>query len=158
MNIEMHWLHTFIRDDRLLHDHHICRLHDTDPLLVAEMQDISDWKSRVNVAHTHRLDSIEALTGFTGIRGPGTRRGAMVLDAEIVPSAHRADDMVNRSTVSLAERAAGLFIGENGDVGGDGESDEDAELEEQMTKLSEAIAVEPSTGGIPNSMLNQWVV
>lgn len=159
VNIEMHRLRTFIRDEHCMFEEHITRLHESDPLLAAEIQVCSDWRSRVNIAHTRRLDKIEALRGFTGIRGPGTRRGIAVIDVDTVDGMSGSpvtNDMAERADVSSMERADGLLARERGAAAVDDEADGDDGLEEQVLSLSEAIAVEATTQGVPNSMLFNW--
>lgn len=156
VNIEMRRLWTSIRDVHIMYERHIRRLKDTDPLLALEIQACYDWRARVDWAHALRLNDIKALAGFTGVRGPGTRCGAMAVDPEDTddntPATRR--NMADRANISAAERTNESMPVDDGGV--DEDDGEDEEFAEQAIGLSEAIGMEPSTGGVPNSMLFNW--
>lgn len=65
-------------------------------------------------------------------------------------------DMADRADVSTAERAYGVFTGDDEAMGVGDDTNRDDELEEQAIELTEAIDFEPSTQGVPNSMLFNW--
>lgn len=150
VNIEMRRLRTSIHDEHIVFERQIARLQESDILLSAEVEGAYYFRSRVNATHTRHLDCIEALRGFTGICGAGTRRGDIPIDE---PLAVPDDTMASRAEVSSTEQADGIW---NDDGVRDDEVDRDEELEDQVIGLSEAISMEPSTQGVPNSMLFTW--
>lgn len=144
VNIEMCRLRTSIRDEHLFFQSHIARLRETEPWLAAEIQVQYNWRARLNVGHTAVLDRIEALSGFTGTPGAGTRRGAMSVDGDAAePSSQR--DIIDR---------AGVYGGLDNDEYR--EYEEQEQEDEEAVHLSEVIATEPITAGIPDSMLVNW--
>lgn len=145
VNIEMRRLRTSIRDEHLFFRQRIAQLQETDPWIAAEVQVQYNWRARLNVTLTATLDKIEALPGFTGTRGAGTRCGAMSVDGDVAEP-HSHCDIVDR---------AGPYGGVSND-----EHDEYEEQEqiEAAVHLSEVITTEPTTAGIPNSMLVHWSI
>jgi len=51
----------------------LAKLEPTDPSLAAELQRRWNLRKAINSIHLQRLDMIESLPGFSGIRGSGTR-------------------------------------------------------------------------------------
>ncbi|KAF7976603.1 hypothetical protein HWV62_6100 [Athelia sp. TMB] len=82
VNVEARRLRTAIRDEHMLYEERIIYLRTADALLAAELEARYATRRRVNALHSHKLDRLEALSGFTGIRGAGTRRGAKPLREE----------------------------------------------------------------------------
>lgn len=72
LNVEVHRLHTAIHDETVKTSLVIDDLLVSNPLLAAELK--SQWCSRaaINAIHLYRLDQIETLVGFSGVRGIGT--------------------------------------------------------------------------------------
>lgn len=73
LNIEVRRLRTAIHAEELQTSAVIDNLLLSDPRLAAELQ--RQWRLRagVNAVHRYRLDRIESLAGFSGIRGIGVR-------------------------------------------------------------------------------------
>ncbi|KAH7904674.1 hypothetical protein BJ138DRAFT_884863 [Hygrophoropsis aurantiaca] len=73
LNIEIRRLRTAIRDEAVHMTQIIAHLLNTNRPLGLELQ--RQWKVRagVNAVHLYRLDQIELLPGFSGIRGVGVR-------------------------------------------------------------------------------------
>lgn len=146
VNIEMCRLRTSIRDEHLLYEEHIKSLQVTDPHLATALQDRYDWRARLNVNHIRVLDKIEALKGFTGIPGEGTRRGTMSVDG---PVSGVPDGIVDRACLSMGHE---LLLEEQQEEG------DDDEYEEVAIDFSEALLAEPVVNGIPNSMIVNWAL
>lgn len=73
LNVEIRRLRTAIHTEELQTTAVIEALLLSDPKLANELQ--RQWRSRVaiNAVHSYRLDRIEALSGFSGVRGVGIR-------------------------------------------------------------------------------------
>lgn len=73
LNVEVRRLRTAIHDETAETSATIDSLLVSDPLLSAELK--RQWRLRaaINAVHSFRLDQIESLAGFSGIRGTGTR-------------------------------------------------------------------------------------
>ena len=75
LNVEMRRLRTWIHDEHQQMTAAITDLSKSDPSLSHELQHRWALRSAVNDIHLRRLDVIENLSGFTGIRGIGLRQG-----------------------------------------------------------------------------------
>ncbi|KAG1843421.1 hypothetical protein C8R48DRAFT_540996, partial [Suillus tomentosus] len=73
LNVEIHRLRTAIHTEEIQTTAVIQDLLISDPRLARELQ--HRWRSRaaINAVHSYRLDHIESLHGFSGVRGVGVR-------------------------------------------------------------------------------------
>lgn len=71
LNVEVRRLRTAISDGDTRLRSCISRLHNSDPDLSAEIEEIHRDRLRVDAVHQVRLDCIESLVGFSGKRGRG---------------------------------------------------------------------------------------
>ncbi|KAG1722924.1 uncharacterized protein EDB91DRAFT_1037898, partial [Suillus paluster] len=71
LNIEIHRLCTFIHDEETDTSKVIEDLQSSNPLLASELR--RQWRSRsaINMLHIFQLNQIEAIPGFSGVRGIG---------------------------------------------------------------------------------------
>jgi hypothetical protein len=158
LNVEMRRLRTSIHDEHIMYEDKIQCLHEFNPLLAAEIQRHYNTRRCVNVTHILHLNTIEGLSGFTGVCGPGTCLGTM--------NTYRGTGVDNstdeRASTSVAESVGDerLESGEDEDGGG-AHVDVDDELNEQISGLCNAMAEEPKltvVRGIPDSMLFKWTM
>lgn len=86
LNIEITRLRTSIRDDSALHILTIKTLELQNPGLAAVLS--HNWKLRdqVNYVHLARLDNLALLSGYTGSRDCGTRKGFSTVGIVAQPS------------------------------------------------------------------------
>ncbi|KAF7977125.1 hypothetical protein HWV62_4742 [Athelia sp. TMB] len=162
VNVEARRLRTSIRDEHLLYESHIARLEPSDALLAAELRARYATRRRVNALHNRKLDKLEALPGFTGICGPGTRLGAQTPTGD-EGTADSEDDM--RAFMTAADRQQRVVInGDEEDIAEDEEhvheQDSDDDVGDLAVKMSEVIVDEPVehplVNGVPTHMLYSW--
>ncbi|KAG2087520.1 uncharacterized protein F5147DRAFT_748517 [Suillus discolor] len=82
LNVEIHRLRTFICDEDIFLQDQVAFLHDADPLLAHEVEELRVCRARVDAIHIIRLDTIEALPEFSGVRGTGTMTSDAGLDED----------------------------------------------------------------------------
>lgn len=75
LNVEICRLRTFIHDEDTFLAAHVECLSPVDSMLAREVEELRMQRLRINSVHIAQLDAIEALPGFSGSRGCGTRRG-----------------------------------------------------------------------------------
>lgn len=92
LNVEVRRLRTAIHDETAKTSATINSLLVSDPLLSAELKHQWRLRAAINAVHSFRLDQIESLAGFSGIRGIGTR---------LNPTAHPTLDSEDSSQESL---------------------------------------------------------
>ncbi|KAG2090004.1 uncharacterized protein F5147DRAFT_549542, partial [Suillus discolor] len=73
LNVEVHRLHTAIHDEERHMLTVIQKLQVSDPHLGCELQCQHRSRAAINAMHCYRLNHIESLTGFSGVRGVGVR-------------------------------------------------------------------------------------
>ncbi|KIK32736.1 hypothetical protein CY34DRAFT_100864 [Suillus luteus UH-Slu-Lm8-n1] len=73
LNVEIRRLRTAIHDEQAQTIAVIEDLHLSDPKLAQELRRRWRLRGAINAVHLHRLDQIECLTGFSGVRGIGVR-------------------------------------------------------------------------------------
>jgi hypothetical protein len=78
LNIEIRRLRTAIHNEKADMEKAIATLSSSNPPLAAELRRRWQLRSSVNMVHLGCLDQIEALHGFSGIRGIGTWVGRQV--------------------------------------------------------------------------------
>lgn len=147
LNIEAHRLRTSIRDEHQTFEHSIAQTRESDPSLAFKIQRLYNVRRRVNITHSRVLDDIDALPGFSGIRGPGVRCNIDVdhlqLPVELPADCNAEEDNWRQGDDTGA-----------GDVG-NGEPDD--KIAEQLIDLTEAFAGNMRlVDGIPESMMFQW--
>lgn len=165
VNIEARRLRTAIRDEHLLYETHITCLKVSDTLLAAELQARYATRRRVNVLHSRKLDKLEALSGFTGIRGAGTRCGAQALQEE-EGTGGDSEDAAMRAFMTRADREQRAVINGDEEEGEAKEDDllhgqeHDEDVDELAVRMSEVVVDEPVhvplINGVPSNMLNSW--
>ncbi|KAG2146793.1 hypothetical protein DEU56DRAFT_731337 [Suillus clintonianus] len=104
LNVEIRRLRTFIHDEGIFLQDRVTFLRDTDPLLAHEVEELRVHLARINATHIIRLDTIEALPEFSGVRGAGTMTSDAGLDEDDEsPEDIVADDAFNDDMIRLAE-------------------------------------------------------
>lgn len=156
-NYEARRLRTSIRDEQQMYAGHIARVQPSDPDIASEIQRQANTRARVQAYIMVRLNAIESLPGFSGIRGCGVHRGAM--DADVSEEEQRGRDVeeaIKRAHISVREEVIdeGLVGDEVDDIDGEGD------LRDRIVDFSDAITQEPppSTNTVPNSMLFSWTL
>ena len=85
LDIEIQRLQSFIQHEGADLDAVVAKLTMTAPLLAQELQRHRILRSSINDIHIRRLNAIEQLPGFTGIRGSiGQRKGRVGSDGTVV--------------------------------------------------------------------------
>lgn len=112
-SIETRRLHTAIRDDDVLFDRVLNALHAKSNILAAAVSDFATRRRRVNNHLLTRVYQVYSLSGYIGIKGPGTRVGEEPLPSP-PPDAMCTEPTISRDTVDPI------------DIGDDGE-DEDVQ-------------------------------
>lgn len=169
VNVEARRLRTAIRDEHILYEDTIKELESADALLAAELHACYATRRRVNALHTRKLNELESLPGFTGIRGAGIRHGGL-------PTGRGDNDFLDtddaaRAFMTVADREQNAVIDgnlsqeENGmdrERVGDDEGDDEEDINALAVRMSEVIfdetppVVQTLVGGVPSSMLNSW--
>jgi hypothetical protein len=104
LNVEVHRLRTFLCDEEMFLQDRVAFLRDADPLLSHEVEELRVRRACVNAIHIIRLDAIEALPEFSGVRGTGTMSCDAGLDEDDgSPEDIVADDAFNDDMIRLAE-------------------------------------------------------
>ncbi|KAF7976738.1 hypothetical protein HWV62_5710 [Athelia sp. TMB] len=149
VNVEARRLRTAIHDEHLHYEDCITELGPSDPQLAAELRSRYATRRRVNALHGRKLDMLESLAGFTGIRGVGTRRGGSSAregrsdtpDSDDMARAFMtAADCDQRATVDGDLYAEGDTAPHGEDSIADGEDDE--EVTALAVSMSEAVVNE----------------
>ena len=147
---------TSIRDEQLMYVEHISCVQVSDWDLSSEIQQQADTWARVNAYIIMRLDTVETLEGFMGIRGCGVHCGAMDVgeDTEGTPPLG-VEEVIDRVRISVIEEAVA-----EGQVEDEFGGMDDGDLRDQLIEFSDAVAQEPppSTNTIPNSMMFSWAL
>ncbi|KAG2337988.1 hypothetical protein BDR05DRAFT_894397, partial [Suillus weaverae] len=86
LNVEICRLRTAIHDEQVQTIAVIEDLHLSDPKLAQELRHRWRLHGAVNAVHLHRLDQIECLTGFSGIRGVGVHLQTTSTTPDIPPA------------------------------------------------------------------------
>lgn len=142
------------------------RLDPLDPPLSAKLRMRYTTRRRINALHTYKLDKLEALVGFTGIRGPGTRKGGFAVQEGSRSSSVDTEDAARAFMRAADREQQEVFNGEQSDEedgtdapAGEGGDDEE-EINALAVQMSEAIVDEPAVsnfvGGVPSNMLHTW--
>ncbi|KAG1764331.1 hypothetical protein EDD22DRAFT_979071 [Suillus occidentalis] len=92
LNVEVRRLRTFVHDEEMETNKVITDLQLSYPLLASELQ--RQWRSRsaTNMFHIFRLNQIENLPSYSGMRGIG------YADADIIRQEEHAEDMENMAS------------------------------------------------------------
>ncbi|KAF7970980.1 hypothetical protein HWV62_22471 [Athelia sp. TMB] len=171
VNVEVRRLRTAIHDEHLVYEDCITSLKLSDPLLAEELRARYATRRRVNALHSRKLNMLESLSGFTGIRGVGTRRGGPAA-REWRSDSPDSDDLA-RAFMTAADHDQRAIIdgdmypeedavchGEDENAGGE----DDEEISALAVSMSEAVVNEPSpvlptlVGGVPSDMLHTWSI
>lgn len=82
LNLEVHRLRTYMRDEENHLRLHQTRLQMTYPEMSYQVGKLLMAQQGVNEVHRRHLDRLENLDGFTGVRGLGTAMESMAVDEE----------------------------------------------------------------------------
>lgn len=154
VNIEAPRLRTSIRDEHQLYTHHINRLLESDPALSSELHRIFAVRRRVNATHIQHLDTLEALPGYSGRRGPGIRRGASSF----------ADSVESREEMTTHDEVSADDVWRQGRTDGSsmGHIEQDApddEISEGLLDLTEQFSADLRlVDTVPENMLYEFKV
>jgi hypothetical protein len=148
LNLEVRRLRTSVLDENAYLEHQVSHLMTLDPLLAHEVQEYQKRRMRVNAVHLLRLDVIENLPGFSGIRGRGLRLGT-----EGDMPANKGHGITDKDELQrLHDEIEGVV-----------DFDMDDEHGRQMAALTDfvgGLSIETSTtklhNGIPENMLYNW--
>lgn len=154
VNYESRRLRTSIRDEHKNYEHHTRRVAELDPNLASELQRMYDVRRRENNTHSTRLDILEALPGFTGMRGPGKRKdtsggdiGEGSSQGALAAQGESEDDIWRQG-----------ILGGNS-AGGVQQDEPDDELSEGLLDVTERFSMDLRlVSGIPESMLYEFAV
>jgi hypothetical protein len=75
VNVELHRLVSWIRDEEMQYHKTLLTLQETNPPLAFAMKRKYTWLLAINKEHCRRISKLHTLEGFTGVKGPGVRKG-----------------------------------------------------------------------------------
>ncbi|GBE86266.1 hypothetical protein SCP_0901450 [Sparassis crispa] len=122
-NIEVHRLHTSIRDEELQFMAVINQLKEQQALICGAVEDFCERHHNVNARHLMRLQRLYALNGFTGAPSPGQQKGSVImapplassslaldLDDDVKPEVEEEEDELQGNIGSIVDYMCNLAV------------------------------------------------
>lgn len=152
INLEAPRLRASIHNEHKVYQHHIERLLNLNYALASEIQRIYSARERVNNNHIERLDALEALSGYTGKCGLGTRK----VTADNGGNLHGGSAARRNLTLDDIWRQGGADASGTDNIEQDAPDDE---ISEGLLDLTEHFSADLRlVNGVPENMLYDFAL